>query len=152
MAGFFSRGARAKKEIAEDATESELKLISHADLRRRVQLLDSFENAGLGWFWATDRQGRLIYLSENAIEKLGEEGSSLMGKQLTEVFEPETDESLDQQVQRPLPFLLGASDPARKVGNRQWPGAQFDAKQGAIGARDVATAISRMRTASQYDR
>ena len=169
MGGFFSRSARAKKEIEEDAAESELKLISHADLRRRVQLLDSFENAGLGWFWATDGQGRLIYLSENAIEKLGEDGASLMGKQLTEVFEPETDESLDQQVQRPLPFLLGARNSISQlvvkiiVGDRvQWweiaGKPQFDAEEEFVGyrgsAKDVTATFQSSKDAerlSQYD-
>ena len=169
MAGFFSRGARAKKEMEEAAAESELKLISHADLRRRVQLLDSFENAGLGWFWATDGQGRLIYLSENAIEKLGDEGASLMGKQLTEVFEPETDESLDQQVQRPLPFLLGARNSISQLvvkviaGNRvQWweiaGKPQFDAKREFVGyrgsAKDVTATFQSSKDAerlSQFD-
>ena len=33
-------------------------------------MLESFEEAGLGFFWATDASGNLTYLSDTALAKL----------------------------------------------------------------------------------
>ena len=35
-------------------------VITPADINRRLEILDDFEHAGIGWLWATDAQGRLI--------------------------------------------------------------------------------------------
>jgi hypothetical protein len=32
-------------------------VVTAADTRRRLQILDDFEQAGIGWIWATDAQG-----------------------------------------------------------------------------------------------
>ena len=37
---------------------------------QRLELLDSFEVAGLGCFWATDASGRITYLSETAVRNI----------------------------------------------------------------------------------
>ena len=37
-------------------------VVSPGDSARRLQILDDFEHAGIGWIWATDAHGRLIYL------------------------------------------------------------------------------------------
>ncbi len=169
MAGFFSRSARAKTQQDDEAEAGILHPISAADLQRRVELLDSFENAGLGWFWASDAQGRLIYLSENAAEKLGLDTADLMGTHLTDLFEPEVDQSLEKQSQRPLPFLLGArnsiSQLAVKVAGGKtehfWEIAgkpQFDQNQDFVGyrgsAKDITSTFQSAKDAerlSQYD-
>ena len=106
MAGFFSRSSRASVEEA-GAGPQPLRPISATDAARRVELLDSFEAAGLGWFWATDAEGRIIYLSENAAQKLGWNGDEVIGKSLVELFIPERCEDPDKP-QRPLAFLLRA--------------------------------------------
>ena len=101
MAGFFSKDrGRAK-------SENGLYPISQTDYARRVELLDDFENAGLGWFWATDDKGRLIYLSENAKERL--ETPDVVGRALTEVFLPEDNAANgDDLEKRPLSYYLGS--------------------------------------------
>jgi hypothetical protein len=45
-------------------------VITPANTNLRLEILDDFEHAGIGWLWATDAQGQLIYISENAAEKL----------------------------------------------------------------------------------
>ncbi|QKG71772.1 EAL domain-containing protein [Erythrobacter mangrovi] len=169
MVGFFARGARAKARLDGDAAESELRPIGAADTRRRVELLDSFENAGLGWFWATDKQGRVIYLSDNAAKKLGCPVEEVIGKQLTALFVPETDEECGQSTERPLNFLLGARNsisqlPVRLAmgkGECWWEIAgkpQFDERQDFVGyrgsAKDITTTFQSRRDAermAQYD-
>ena len=38
----------------------------------RLAMLDAFEEAEIGWFWATDAANRVTYLSASAIAKFGE--------------------------------------------------------------------------------
>ena len=75
--------------------------------QHRLQLLDEFETAGIAWFWATDDQGRLIYLSRSAAETLGQRYESLMGLPIASLFSLEQDGS-EEAPERPLPFLLSA--------------------------------------------
>ncbi|UYH56001.1 EAL domain-containing protein [Qipengyuania sp. SS22] len=107
MAGFFSRSVRATADEDAGSDEAPLRPIAASDAVRRVELLDSFEAAGLGWFWATDAQGRLIYLSDNASEKLGWSDGEAIGKPLGELFIPERFDD-PNKTQRPLVFLLSA--------------------------------------------
>ena len=68
------------------------------------QLASAYEQAHLGWFWATDSEGRLSYVSEHIFQTLAGEGQEIIGKPFSSVFE------LDQRqagvTQRPLPFLI----------------------------------------------
>ncbi|MFB0611659.1 putative bifunctional diguanylate cyclase/phosphodiesterase [Aurantiacibacter poecillastricola] len=77
----------------------------HQSLRREV--LDDFEQAGIGWIWASDAEGQLIYLSEKAIEWLGVEGSALIGQPLVSLFAIDKDNP-DERHDRPLNFQLSA--------------------------------------------
>ena len=82
-------------------------VVMPSDTRRRLQILDDFEQAGIGWIWATDAQGRLIYLSETASEKLGKPASELLAQPLVSVFETDPDNP-DERSDRPLNFQLNA--------------------------------------------
>ncbi len=109
MAGLFSKLTKSAVEPEQEVPEpAPLKPISASDLQRRVELLDSLESAGLGWFWASDSKGRLIYLSEAATQKLGlEEGQSAVGMPLSELFLPDNDQAAESS-ERPLKFVLAA--------------------------------------------
>ena len=73
-------------------------------------MLDSFESAGLGWFWATDAEGRLTYLSEPAYEQLGWDKKVVLGTPIIDLFLPDDSEEGQKEgrVKRPLSFLLGS--------------------------------------------
>ncbi len=106
MAGFFSRSAKLKDVDVGDAVVRPIAADDHA---RRVELLDSFENSGLGWFWATDHQGRIIYLSDNAKSRLGLEDEDVIGQPLTEFFLSGEDAGNGAEIEkRPLAYYLGA--------------------------------------------
>ncbi len=77
------------------------------DARGRLQLLDQFEDSGLGWFWATDSDGRLIYISKSAAAQLGKEPGELEGSALSGLFILDRDEDAEK-AERPLAFLLSA--------------------------------------------
>ena len=81
--------------------------MGRADAAQRLALLDNFEELGLGWFWATDPRGRLVYLSESAARTLGKESSDIIGTQLSSMFVPGKTDDQDK-VERPLPFLISA--------------------------------------------
>jgi diguanylate cyclase (GGDEF)-like protein len=74
--------------------------------RDRLQMLDAFEEADIAWFWATDAENRLIYLSPAALRKLGS-GRDVLGAPLTSLVEPIA-EGDDEAPERPFSFLLGA--------------------------------------------
>jgi len=82
-------------------------VIRPGDASRRLQVLDEFEQAGIGWIWATDGEGRLIYLSENASEKLGRPVADLLAQPLVAVFETDP-ENPDERSDRPLNFQINA--------------------------------------------
>ena len=76
------------------------------DESARLSLLASVENADIGWFWATDADGALVYLSPSAIDRLPPR-EPIFGRPLTELFESVSCDEGSTRV-RPLAFLLGA--------------------------------------------
>ena len=160
MGGFFSRATRAKTMEDEALEDAPLCPIAASDAARRVELLDSFEAAGLGWFWATDAQGRLIYLSQNAALKLGWNDGEAIGKPLGDLFMTEQDDD-PNRTERPLAFLLSARNSISQLNVRLavagqevwWEIAgkpQFDDAQRFTGYRGSAKDITRSRE-SQRD-
>ncbi len=160
MGGFFSRATRAKTMEDEALEDAPLCPIAVSDAARRVELLDSFEAAGLGWFWATDAQGRLIYLSQNAALKLGWNDGEAIGKPLGDLFMTEQDDD-PNRTERPLAFLLSARNSISQLNVRLavagqevwWEIAgkpQFDDAQRFTGYRGSAKDITRSRE-SQRD-
>lgn len=108
MAGLFSKLTKsAEEEPIEVPEPAPLAPIRAGDLERRIELLDSLEDAGLGWFWASDSKGRLIYLSAAARVRLGLEEADVVGKPLAELFQPDDDPNADNTA-RPLKFVLAA--------------------------------------------
>jgi diguanylate cyclase (GGDEF)-like protein/PAS domain S-box-containing protein len=66
-------------------------------------LLQNFEESGRGWFWSTDAEGRITYLSASICEALGRPSSDLVGSPFVDLF-GEDDEATERQ--RSLPFIL----------------------------------------------
>ncbi|PSJ43080.1 EAL domain-containing protein [Allosphingosinicella deserti] len=52
-----------------------------------VRLVNSFEAQGSGWFWESDRAGRIVYLSGKVAKLLDEVEQPAVGRLLTELFE-----------------------------------------------------------------
>ncbi|MBX7540484.1 EAL domain-containing protein [Qipengyuania sp. GH29] len=90
--------------------EQTLDPIAEHDYSRRVELLESFEKSGLGWFWATDGQGRLIYMSKSALDRFGKTEADVYGTLLTDLVENDRSDSDDEYARenRPLAYYLGA--------------------------------------------
>ena len=68
-------------------------------------IFQAYENAKLGWFWSTDAQGRLTYVSRHVAQELEQEPGDLIGQPFAAVFGLDPDRECAGQ--RTLPFLLG---------------------------------------------
>ena len=68
-------------------------------------LLHDYEASGLGWFWATDRDGRLTYISDHVAARLGGPAGELLGQSFAALFELDRED--EDATQRTLPFLIG---------------------------------------------
>ncbi len=62
-----------------------------AEALRAQALLHDFEGKGLGWFWETDRHGRLVYLSESVIERFDRPRDELIGQKFTALIAHDSD-------------------------------------------------------------
>ena len=155
MARFFNRSARVAVDNDDDPARAPLVPIEISDIERRVELLDSFEAAGLGWFWATDAQGRLIYLSAHAVERLGLEAEEVIGRPLGDLFVPDKHDD-PHRAERPLAFLLSARNSISQLSVRLAAGKSemwweiagkphFDARQRFTGYRGSAKDITATR-------
>lgn len=166
MAGFLSRltGSNTWGSSGDDGIIP-VPAFTHES---RANMLQSLEETGLGWFWASDAEGRLIYLSEPAAAKIGKSVTAMTGHQLIDIFNPVKDKDTSRS-ERSLKFLLTARNSIRDmVVELQMEDAvsyweisgvpQFD-KSGAFAgyhgvARDVSAAVLRKWETlklSQYD-
>ncbi|WP_250893572.1 EAL domain-containing protein [Croceibacterium selenioxidans] len=132
------------------------------DASQRLAMLDAFEEAEIGWFWATDSDNRLIYLSASALRKFGDQGQ-IIGKPLASLAEAVTADG-EERSERPLSYLLGARSTINAVtvkievpeGPLFWSlsgKAQFDEAGRFLGyrgsARDVSSLREQQRDASR---
>jgi diguanylate cyclase (GGDEF)-like protein/PAS domain S-box-containing protein len=73
----------------------------------RTSVLSDVEELGIGMFWATDADGRLSFLSQRALEDLGQAPEDLLGKPLAQVFS-DIDPEPGAPQQRAIGFKLKA--------------------------------------------
>jgi diguanylate cyclase (GGDEF)-like protein/PAS domain S-box-containing protein len=66
-------------------------------------LLQNFEESGRGWFWSTDAEGRITYLSAAVCDLIGRPPSEVIGSSFIDLFGKD-EEATDRQ--RSLPFIL----------------------------------------------
>ncbi|QIQ88083.1 MAG: EAL domain-containing protein [Erythrobacter sp.] len=67
-------------------------------------MLEDLERSGLGWFWASDAEGRLAYLSPSVAQRLDLPLEELVGQPVAQVFQPA---GLGGR-EKPLSLRLGA--------------------------------------------
>ena len=105
---FRGFGDRSPAAEAGNAPQfGEVGVILPGDLKRRLEVLEDFEQAGIGWLWASDAEGRLIYISENAVQKLEQPLENLLAQSLTTLFETDP-YNPGERSDRPLAFQLSA--------------------------------------------
>ncbi len=70
----------------------------------RLAMLDELESSGLGWFWASDADGNLTYLSGAIAERIDVPLNEIIGQPLSAVFVPTDRDGRTKS----LPLMLGA--------------------------------------------
>lgn len=71
--------------------------------RRAEQLLAEYEETGQGWFWETDRSGRVTYVTARIAGQVGKPVDDVVGRPFIALFLLETQ---DQESERTLGFHL----------------------------------------------
>lgn len=80
---------------------------------RALGLVRDFERAGRGWFWETDRNGHLVYISPTVAAKLGVRFSDLIGRPFTAIIRKRIGN--DESEERTLGFSLSSRTPFHEL-------------------------------------
>ncbi len=88
-----------------DRAQAEEREADTNDGNLALRLIREFEDHGSGWFWQTDRQGRLVYLSPQVASEVSTPDNEAIGSQLTAVFKVD---SASPDTERTLGFHLSS--------------------------------------------
>jgi len=84
LKALFSGKKKGDSQTRSDALRSgSAEVLSEMD---KLSMLAELERTGLGWFWATDAEGQLTYLSAAIAERLDVPMEQILGKPLQAVF------------------------------------------------------------------
>ncbi|WP_430415941.1 EAL domain-containing protein [Parasphingorhabdus sp.] len=73
------------------------------ETKEALRLLQNYEETRQGWFWSTDKDGNLTYVTESVAQILDKKSIELIGTPFTQLF---VDTQQSDENQRTLPFLL----------------------------------------------
>ncbi|MFA7585264.1 MAG: diguanylate cyclase [Novosphingobium sp.] len=88
------------------AAESDAPVRNLNSDRQALALVRDYERSATGWFWATDAQGRLVYLTGEVAVQMGKTAAELRGVSIHSLFT--LDRDADDTVERTLPLMLSA--------------------------------------------
>ncbi len=74
------------------------------ELKQAILLLHDYESSGLGWFWSSNADGAITYISQCVSDAMGCARTALLGRPVQSLFILERDE--DDTLERPLPLIL----------------------------------------------
>jgi diguanylate cyclase (GGDEF)-like protein/PAS domain S-box-containing protein len=74
---------------------------------RAEGLLEEFENSEKGWFWETDRDGTLTYISNSVARALGREPEDVIGRPFTDLISTDSSDG-SATSERTLGFYLSS--------------------------------------------
>jgi diguanylate cyclase (GGDEF)-like protein len=122
--------------------------------RKSLQFINEFENSGRGWFWETNGQGTLSYVSRQLADDFECEPEALLGRQFTDLLSVDTgSESMEER--KTLGFHLSARFPFSDVVVR--PASEqdvhwslsgnpiFDTRGRFLGFRGIGTDLTEQR-------
>src|SRR6185369_11285919 len=125
-----------------------------AEARKALRFIDEFENSGRGWFWETNAEGTLSYVSRQLAEDFECEPAKLLGRQFTDLLSVDhTSEATEEG--KTLGFHLSARFPFSDVVVR--PASEqdvhwslsgnpiFDERGRFLGFRGIGTDLTEQR-------
>ncbi len=141
------------------ATAHERLQLDH-EAHKALHFVNEFENSGRGWFWETNSQGTLSYVSQQLADDFQTGPETLLGRQFTTLLsvDASTDQSLIRE-ERTLGFHLSARFPFSDVIVRaatnddvHWSlsgNPVFDDNGRFMGFRGIGTDLTEQRRSEQ---
>tara|TARA_B100000678_G_scaffold134529_1_gene112404 strand:- start:128 stop:2845 length:2718 start_codon:yes stop_codon:yes gene_type:complete len=88
-----------------DRRREEMRQTDERLRNRSIDIMRDYEATGQGWFWETDRDGRIVYISQEFADRYGLDYDGLIGKVFTKVFEIAPEE---REAERTIKFHFTA--------------------------------------------
>ena len=127
--------------------------------RKALRFIDEFENSGRGWFWETNAEGTLSYVSQQLADDFDCRPADLLGRQFTDLLSVETTGVGGIEERRTLGFHLSARFPFSDVVVRpasnpdiHWSmsgNPVFDERGRFLGFRGIGTDLTEQRRSEQ---
>jgi len=96
------------------ATAHDRLLLDH-EAHKALHFVNEFENSGRGWFWETNSQGTLSYVSQQLADDFQTDPETLLGRQFTTLLSVDSTPEGGLGEQRTLGFHLSARFPFSEV-------------------------------------
>jgi diguanylate cyclase (GGDEF)-like protein len=126
-----------------------------AEARKALTFVDEFENSGRGWFWETNPEGTLSYVSQQLADDFQCEAAGLLGRQFTDLLSVDTEGEESIEERKTLGFHLSARFPFSDVVVRaasdqdvHWSlsgNPIFDSRGRFLGFRGIGTDLTEQR-------
>ena len=130
-----------------------------AEARKALTFVDEFENSGRGWFWETNAESTLSYVSQQLADDFECEPAELLGRQFTDLLSVDTDGDGVVEERKTLGFHLSArfpfSDVIVRAGSDRdvhWSlsgNPVFDERGRFLGFRGIGTDLTEQRRTEQ---
>ena len=114
LASFIATSAHLKQDFLEHQTHQQEK---QNEERARL-LLSAFEDASLGWFWETDRNGKITYISDLIRRQAEDHLEDIIGKSLHDLIIPHDGADSSSSGERTLGFHLSSRSAFREIAVR----------------------------------
>jgi len=124
-----------------------------AEARKALNFVEEFENSGRGWFWETNAEGTLSYVSQQLADDFRVEAPELLGRQFSDLLSAETShgKTLGFHLSARFPFsdvvVTAASDE-----DIHWSlsgNPIFDERGRFLGFRGIGTDLTEQRRSEQ---
>jgi diguanylate cyclase (GGDEF)-like protein len=130
-----------------------------AEARKALQFVDEFEHSGRGWFWETNAEGTLSYVSQQLADDFQCEAHELLGRQFNDLLSVDTGSGGALEERKTLGFHLSARFPFSDVIVRaasdediHWSlsgNPIFDDRGRFLGFRGIGTDLTEQRRSEQ---
>jgi diguanylate cyclase (GGDEF)-like protein len=140
------------------ATAHERLLLDH-EAHKALHFVNEFENSGRGWFWETNSQGTLSYVSQQLADDFQTDPETLLGRQFTALLSVDATPDSALREERTLGFHLSARFPFAEVIVRaatnddiHWSlsgNPVFDDNGRFMGFRGIGTDLTEQRRSEQ---
>ncbi|MDQ3079465.1 MAG: EAL domain-containing protein [Pseudomonadota bacterium] len=128
--------------------------------RKALHFVSEFEASGRGWFWETNHQGTLSYVSQQLADDFKTTPEGLLGRQFTDLLSVDNEVTTDViREERTLGFHLSARFPFSDViirpasdGDVHWSlsgNPIFDERGRFLGFRGIGTDLTEQRRSEQ---